>query len=183
MLEITIPSKEIFLESNNTFITVQETKLQLEHSLMSIKKWEAKWHVPYLHTEQKTTEQVIDYIRCMTINKVNPECYYGLTEENIIAIRDYINNPMTATTFSDNPNKKPHKKEIYTAEIFYWQMIELNIPIEFQKWHLNQLLTLIHVISAKHEEAEGKNKLSPQAAAARRNALNAKRRAKWHSKG
>lgn len=185
MLEITIPARDIFVESTNEFISIKEAHLQLEHSLISIKKWEAKWHKPYLHTDNKSTEMILDYIKCMTLNKPSDDrVYYGLTKENIDDITKYITDPMTATWFSAPPKKEGQsniKKEIYTAEVIYYQMIELGIPVEFQKWHLNQLLTLIRVISAKR--SEGEHKTTPQEAAMRRQALNAKRKARWHSRG
>lgn len=184
MLEIIVPASEMFIQETNEFINTKETTLQLEHSLISIKKWEAKWHIPYLHTKNKTNEQILDYVKDMTINKPSdPNCYYALTKDNIKAITEYIENPMTATWFSNNKKEGQSniRKETYTAEVLYWQMIELGIPVEFQKWHLNQLITLIRVINAKRSEHD--KKMSPQEAAMKRSALNAKRRAKRRSRG
>lgn len=184
MLEIIVPAKEFYIDAKNEFINTKETLLQLEHSLISIKKWESKWHIPYLHTENKTTEQVIDYIKDMTINKgVDPNCYYALSKQNIEDISKYIQNPMTATWFSNTKKEGQSniRKETYTAEVIYYQMIELGIPVEFQKWHINQLLTLIRVVQAKRHESD--HKMSPQEAAMKRNALNAKRKARHRSRG
>ena len=135
MLRITIPAGELWDEKNEVFISSKEQTLQLEHSLISLSKWESKWHKPFLSTEEKTVEETIDYIRCMTITQnVNPD--------------KYIEDPMTATTFSDG-NQKP-SREIITSEIIYHWMVSFNIPFECQKWHLNKLLAFIKVCCNKN---------------------------------
>ena len=157
MLRITVPAKlpnELWDEKTDSFVYVggneKEQTLQLEHSLVSLSKWESKWCIPFLANSKKITDdQFIDYIRCMTITpNVNPSVYQCLTQENIEQITDYINAPMTATTFRNDTTAKKNR-EITTAEIIYHQMIELGIPFECQKWHLNRLLTLIRVRSIK----------------------------------
>ena len=181
-ITIIVPKGEKFDEKKQEFVYTKESILQLEHSLISLRKWEAKWHKPFLVKDEKTFEETIDYIKCMTINSnVDPECYRFLTTNQITEIMEYIKDPMTATWFSDiNGNKRPVRKEIITAEIIYYWMIALNIPVEFQKWHLNQLLTLIKVCNIKNEPSK---KMSQKEAAQQRAALNAARRAKMHSKG
>ena len=149
MLRITIPAGELWDEKNEVFISSKEQTLQLEHSLVSLSKWESKWHKPFLSTEEKTVEETIDYIRCMTITQnVNPEVYNFLTAENVEQINKYIEDPMTATTFSDG-NQKP-SREIITSEIIYHWMVSFNIPFECQKWHLNKLLAFIKVCCNKN---------------------------------
>ena len=144
-----------------------EQVLQLEHSLVSISKWESKWHIPFLDGKDKTLEQIIDYVRCMTITQnVKPEVYNRLTEDNLKAINDYIENPMTATTFSDI-NQRP-SREIITSEIIYYWMVSFNIPFECQKWHLNKLLTLIKVCNIKNSPPK---KMSRQEILSRNRAL------------
>lgn len=158
MLEITIPATELYDESKNVFIDIPETKLKLEHSLVSLKKWEQKWHVPFLAQENMSVEQQLDYVRCMTITQnVDPVVYYGINEEILLQIKAYIEDPMTAAWFTSAKKEKKSKK-VMTAESFYFYMIELNIPIEFQKWHLNSLLTLIKYINIEHENADPKTK-------------------------
>lgn len=180
MLHITIPSGEIFNEDDNTFIQIKETKLALKHSLVSLYKWESKWHKPFLNKEPKTNEETIDYIKCMTITQnVDPNVYLNLTTENLAQINSYIENPMTATTFPDD-KKKNGKQRIVTAELIYYWMISLQIPIEWEKRHLNQLLTLIRVFNIENAPAEKKSK----ADILRSNReLNAARRKKLNSKG
>lgn len=179
MLTINIPDREWFNDATQEFITVKGTTLQLEHSLVSLSKWEAKWNIPFLSKDEKTLEQTLDYIRCMTITQnVNPMVYEQLSEENIKQINKYINSSMTATTFS-NLNNKPNR-EIITSELIYYWMISLNVPMECQKWHLNRLLTLIRVCNAKNAPAK---KMSARDIMSRNSALNAARRKKYNTKG
>lgn len=145
MLHITIPETEFFDEKKDVFCTVKETKISLEHSLISISKWESKWHKPFLDTKNKSTEEVIDYIKCMTITQnVNDNVYECLTGDIINKINEYIENPMTATWFNEGNNPKRNRK-IITSEVIYGWMVAFNIPVEFEKWHLNRLITLIRV--------------------------------------
>lgn len=175
MLKITIPEQELWDESKQEFCYIKSITLQLEHSLVSLHKWESKWHVPFFGKEEKSAEQIIDYVRCMTLTQnVNPEVYRGLTKENIDQIMEYINDPMTATWFS-NDGKKPPNREIYTAEIFYYSMVALSIPFECQKWHLNQLITLIRVCQEKNTPPKKKSR---REIAQHHAAINAARRAK-----
>lgn len=184
---IKINQTDLWDESNKRFITVKETELVLEHSLLSVSKWESKWKKPFLvKGALDTNEKIVDYIKCMTITpqKPDPNIYLCLSEANIQEIVDYINDPMTATWFNEDQNKKTvkgrkPKKEILTSEVIYWQMITLQIPIEFQKWHLNRLTTLIRVCNAKNNP----EKMSKKDILAQNAALNKARRAKAHTKG
>ena len=179
MLKITVPEMEFYDEVNNEFIMFNEQVLQLEHSLVSISKWESKWHIPFLDGKDKTLEQIIDYVRCMTITQnVKPEVYNRLTEDNLKAINDYIENPMTATTFSDS-NQRP-SREIITSEIIYYWMVSFNIPFECQKWHLNKLLTLIKVCNIKNSPPK---KMSRQEILSRNRALNEARKKNLNTRG
>ena len=173
MLQITIPAFEVFDERTNTFESVGETKLQLEHSLISLSKWEQKWGKPFLGRDEKTMEQCEDYVRCMTLTKnVNPIVYLGLTAENYGRINEYIEAPMTATWFTESENRK-FNREIITAEIIYYWMISLNIPFECQKWHLNTLLTLIRVCNTKNAPKKKQKGMGlNRASMSRRAALN-----------
>lgn len=179
MLKITVPEMEFYDEDRNEFIMFNEQVLQLEHSLVSISKWESKWHIPFLDGKDKTLEQIIDYVRCMTITQnVKPEVYNRLTEDNLKAINDYIENPMTATTFSDI-NQRP-SREIITSEIIYYWMVSFNIPFECQKWHLNKLLTLIKVCNIKNSPPK---KMSRQEILSRNRALNEARKKNLNTRG
>jgi len=180
MLRITIPESEEWDETNEKFVYAKEQTLDLEHSLLSVKKWESRWHVPFLGEKEKTADQVIDYIKCMSLNKkIDPNVYLRLTVDNINEINSYINDPMTATWFAEN-EKKSRSKEVVTAEKIYYWMVALNIPFECQKWHLNSLLTLIRVCE---EENKPKKKMSRKALMARNSELNAARRKMLRTKG
>lgn len=180
MLTITIPAKELFDEKTQTFFTTKEQTLVLEHSLVSLSKWESKWHKPFLTQDEKTLEETIDYIKCMTITQnVDPTVYNFLSPFNITEINNYIQDPMTATTFY-NDNQKGRAKEVITSELIYYWMIALNIPMECQKWHLNRLLTLVRVCNVKNTPPK---KMSKRDVASKYASLNAARRNKLNSKG
>lgn len=179
MLRIKIPSSEIFDERTNKFITIKGQEIQLEHSLVSVSKWESKWKKPFLGDKPKTREETLDYIRCMTITQnVDPLVYMGLSDQNIRDVNSYIDDSMTATTFKDKTRKS--NRQIVTSEIIYYWMISLEIPMECQKWHLNRLLTLIRVCDEKNQP--GKKKSRKEIMAENR-ALNQMRRAKSGSRG
>ena len=180
MLWITIPATEQWDEGRQEFVYTKEQTLQLEHSLVSLSKWESKWCKPFLSKEDKTHEETIDYIRCMTINQnVDPDVYYNLSQKHIERISKYIEAPMTATTFRSEKSGKSNR-EIVTAELIYYWMIALNIPFECQKWHLNKLLTLVRVCNVKNEPPK---KMSKRATANQYAQLNAARRKQHNSRG
>lgn len=179
MLHLTISSREEWNETSQEFVYTKGQALQLEHSLVSISKWEAKWCKPFLSKDQKTFEETIDYIRCMTLTQnVDPKVYSLLTRDNIQKVNDYIEAPMTATYVREMPGPKSH--EAITSELIYYWMISYNIPFECQKWHLNRLLTLIRVCSIKNAPAKKQN---PRDIMSRNAALNAARRKQLNSKG
>ncbi|NBI91915.1 hypothetical protein D3Z45_15380 [Lachnospiraceae bacterium] len=180
MLKITIPGQEFWDEEKEVFVNTKGATLQLEHSLVSLSKWESKWHKPFLGNGDKTVEETVDYIRCMTLTQnVNPSVYDFITNEIIGQVSDYIDDSMTATWFSKEDKGSPNR-EVITAEIIYYWMIALNIPFECQKWHLNRLLTLIRVCNVKNAPPE---KLSKNEIAKRNAAINAARRKAHKAKG
>lgn len=180
MLQITVPAVDLWDETKEEFITTKEQVLQLEHSLVSVSKWEAKWCKTFLSKKEKTYEETIDYIKCMTITQnVNPIVYKCLTNENIEQINKYISAPMTATWFSDD-NAGAQNREQVTSELIYYWMIALNIPFECQKWHLNRLLTLIRVCNIKNKPPK---KMNRSEIMSRNAALNAARRRQFNSRG
>lgn len=180
MLQITIPAREMWDERNNEFVYTNEQTLQLEHSLISLSKWESKWNKPFLSKESKTYEETLDYVKCMTLTqKVSPEIYVNLTDENMRDIQRYIEAPMTATTFSEEKNTKGNR-EIVTSELIYYWMIALGIPLECEKWHLNRLLTLVRVCNIKNSPPK---KMGKNAIMSRNASLNAARRKRLNSKG
>lgn len=180
MLIIKIPESEQFNSVTNEFIYIKEQTLNLEHSLLSLTKWEAKWKRPFLHTKKKTWEQSLDYFRCMTINKnVDPVVYMNLPKEAIDRINRYIEDPMTATTFKEE--KGGGNSEIVTSEIIYFWMLNYGIPFECEKWHLNHLLALIQVCSIKSQTSD--KKMSNAERLARYKDINRMRRKRLNTKG
>lgn len=180
MLQIPIPATELYDDNRAEFVFVKSQTLTLEHSLVSISKWESKWNIPFMHTKKLTDEQTFDYIRCMTITQnVNPLVYMCLTSKNIEEVNRYINAPMTATTITEDKNAG-RNRNIITSEVLYYQMIALGIPFECQKWHLNRLITLIKVCSINNQPQK---KMGANELASRNRALNAARRKRFNSKG
>lgn len=172
MLKINVVGPEQYDEINNEFIVSVEQTLTLEHSLVSVSKWETRWNKPFLSKVEKTTEETIDYIVCMTLeSNVEKTIYQHISNGNICMVRDYISANMTATTFSNQ--QKDTNREIITAEIIYYWMIALNIPFECQTWHLNRLLTLINVCNIKNNPPK---KMSKKETLQRNAALNASRK-------
>lgn len=182
MLEITIPFTEFYDEVNNEFITIKEQKLTLEHSLVSLSKWESRWCKPFLSKEKMTEEESLDYIRCMTLDeKVPPEIYTAIPDSVIKTISEYIAKPMTATWFSDNGKKgRKNNSRVVTAERIYCWMIALNVPSEYETWHLNRLLTLIRVCD---EENKPPKKRSAKSILDDYAAINNANRQKFNTKG
>ena len=180
MLNITIPKQELYDEEKNEFIMSEEKSICLEHSLVSVSKWESKWKKPFLSKDEKTIEEIIDYIKCMTITQnVDDNIYKCLSKDNIKFINDYIDDKMTATTFYDT-RKNIGRSETITSELIYFWMISLNIPMECQKWHLNRLFTLIKVCSIKNRPAKKGNSRETMRKYA---SMNAARRKKYNTRG
>lgn len=181
MLRLDIPASEFFDESTEEFYSTKPTTIQLEHSLVSLAKWEAEWEKPFLNTTDKSAEESLSYIRCMTITQnVDPSVYtlIGHSQELVQKISEYINKPMTATTITDKPRGRAQR--VMTAELLYYDMFALNIPIECQKWHLNRLIMLIRVCSI---ESNPKKKMNRKDVASYNHALNQARRQKFHTRG
>ena len=185
MLEIIVPKKDWFDEQTYEFIVTPETHLFLEHSLVSLSKWESNWEKPFLNDKKSlSAQEMIDYMRCMTIQpkNVHPLIYRYIYEDDELLekVVSYINRKMTATWFSDDLLKKGGGKEIITSEVIYYWMCKLKIPVEFEKWHLNRLMTLIQVFNAK--DAPPKKRSRHEMLSSRR-ALNEKRKRELKTRG
>lgn len=183
MLQITVPGTELFDESTETFIQTKDTQLKLEHSLLSISKWESKWCKPFLETNKenrRTSKEMRDYIECMTLNSnVSKNVYNALTQENLKTIIRYINHPMTASTVNDMQKRNPFSREIVTSELIYYWMIAYQIPFECEKWHINRLIMLIKICNAKNNP----KKMNKREIMMQNHALNKARRNALHTKG
>ena len=180
MLTLTIPKNEFWDSKVREFVYIDEQILELEHSLVSLTKWEQKYHKPFLSSE-KTAEETLYYVRCMLLNdkSVDPKSLRCLTNENLQMINDYINDPMTATTIKEKKRGK-QGNQIVTSELIYYWMTALQIPLEFENRHLNTLLTLIRVCSIKNAPTE---KMSKKDIYERNRAVNEARKAKYKTKG
>lgn len=182
MLRITIPPGEMYDECKNEFYSLDKpVTITLEHSLVSLSKWESKWKKPFISkSEDRTIEETIDYIKCMTITQnVNEDAYKFLTNENINAVNSYISDTMTATKIYSDKKERNSRKAITSELIYYW-MISLNIPFECQKWHLNRLLMLIEVCNAENQPPKKRSNKEVMSEYA---AINAARRKKLNTKG
>lgn len=181
MLKIRIEGTEFYDEAREEFITTKPQILQLEHSLISLSRWESKWCKPFLDPKtEKNQEESMDYIRCMCLNQnVDPTIFLAIDDETMKQVYEYINAPMTATTFWGHKQEKP-SREIVTSELIYYWMVALQIPFECQKWHLNRLLTLIRVCNVKNS---GPKKMSKRELMQRNRSLNAQRKARMGTNG
>ena len=180
MLQLNIDATELWDEKTNQFIDIKAQTLQLEHSLISISKWESKWCKSFISTRDKTYEETIDYIRCMTLNEdVDPIVYSTLSRKNIEKINSYIEAPMTATHFYNDKQSSTSREQITSELIYYW-MISAQIPFECQEWHINRLFTLLRVCNVKNTPPK---KMSKGEIMRRNAALNAQRRQQLNTKG
>lgn len=184
MLQIITPDiQEQYDEKNNEFFTIRSQTFNLEHSLISISKWESKWEKPFLDDSyEKTTDEILDYIRCMIVptKGLDMRAINYLSEKNVEDISNYINAKMTATWFSKQKTSKSGAGEKVTSELIYYWMTAFNIPFECEKWHINRLLTLIRICELKNQPSK---KMDKKAIYDQNRALNAARRARSRSKG
>lgn len=181
MLTITIPGDEVFDGETQTFSTVNDVVLELEHSLASLSKWEQTFEKPFLGADVKTTEETLGYIRAMSNVEIPPEVFSRITDSNISDINEYIDKKMTATWFSEiNRKTGLPSQEIITNELIYYWLIAFQIPFEVENWHLNRMFTLIRVCSMKNEKPK---KMSREAMINERQRINEERKAKFNTSG
>lgn len=180
MLKVTVLGTEMFDEHTQEFTTQGDTVLELEHSLVSLSKWESIYEKPFLGKGDRTTEEVLGYVKCMVLTpKVPEEVFDKLSEGNLREINEYIEQKMTATWFNEAPGAPP-SRDVITAELIYYWMITFQIPFECETWHLNRLFTLIRVCNIKQAKPK---KMSRSEIAARNRELNAQRRSQLGTRG
>ena len=180
MLTIVVPGEETFDETTSSFCTVGDITLELEHSLVSLSKWESIYEKPFLGAGEKSDEEVMDYVRCMILSPdFPPEVFSKFTQANIDAVNAYINKPSTATWFASDPNGRK-SAEVITSELIYYWLTVFNIPFECQHWHLNRLFTFIRVCNVKNQKPKKQTRAEMLA---QRNQLNAERKARYKTSG
>jgi hypothetical protein len=180
VLTITVGAEEIFDEGAGSFGTRGGVELQLEHSLVSLSKWESDHEKPFLGTSEKTQEEILDYVRCMVVSPNPPgDFLQKLSKDNLEAINAYIERKMTATWFVEQPGA-PKSREVITSELIYYWMTVFNIPFECETWHLNRLFTLIRIANIKQSKPK---KMTAAEVATRNRELNAQRKAQWGTRG
>lgn len=176
MLEIDVVLEDGFDETQNKFVALRSVAVQLEHSLVSLSKWESLWEIPFLSNKEKTQKQTLSYVEIMLVDpNLPPEVFRKLIENHLEEVKDYVAAGMTATTVPSDPNAPP-SRETVTAELIYYWMISMNIPVEFERWHLNRLMTLIRVVN--HKNSPKKKMTSKE-----RRDLNRARQQKYNTKG
>lgn len=185
MLKLVIPALELFDEKNNLFINQDEVTLELEHSLVALAKWESKWEKPFLGSDEKSTEETLDYLRCMTLNPdVPPEVYRRINDDHMAQVNKYLEAKMSATWFTEpkvSGNAPVRRsRETITAEIIYYWIVALQLDWEVQHWHLNRLFTLIKVCNQKNAPEKKRPKRDM---VAERQRLNAERKAAMKTQG
>lgn len=180
---ITVPKCEVYDEENDIFYEINdEVSLVMEHNLIAISRWESKYHKPYLTKETKSNEEILYYLECMTLTKgIKSYIYKCIPKSELQRITEYINDPMTGTKIRESPYNKQMKEETQSSELLYYYMFKLGIPKECENWHLNRLMTLMRVYGVKEEKPDGK--MSRSELIARNKAINARNRAKFHTKG
>jgi hypothetical protein len=180
MLVITVPGVESYDEKLEKFVSIGDITLALEHSLVSLSKWESIFEKPFLGNESKTPEEILTYIKCMCLDDyMPPEVFHRLSQANFESINTHIEAKMTATWFSDAPGA-PHSRDVITAELIYYWMTVFSIPFECERWHLNRLFTLIRICNIKQAKPK---KMSRGEIAARNRELNAQRKAQLGTTG
>ena len=180
MLTITLEETELYDEETSTFTTLSGVTLELEHSLISLSKWESKHNVPFLTDKERTSDQIIDYLGMMIITPgIDPAIIHRCSTKDLETIQNYIDAKQSATTFMETPGRGG-PKEVITAELIYFWMVNFGIPFECQHWHLNRLFALIRICNIKNSDQK---KLSPAEIAARNRQLNAERKKELNTTG
>jgi hypothetical protein len=181
MLTLIVSGEEFFDEASETFLTVGDVTLELEHSLLSLSKWESKFEKAFLGPTPKSHEETIAYVKCMILGECDDAIFNRLTIEHFNQINNYVDSRHSATTFRETPNR-PGRREVITAELIYYWMVAFNIPFSCESWHLNRLFSLIRICNIKNSSGK-ESKMSKSEIMARNQALNAERKARLKTTG
>jgi hypothetical protein len=180
MLKLIIKGDEVYDEATNRFGTVNDIVVELEHSLLSVSKWESKFEKPFLANTEKTVEEIVEYVRFMIITPgLPPEVLNRFTNAHFEAVNNYINSKQSATTFGQMPDRRGPGETITSELVYYW-MVQFNIPFECERWHLNRLFSLIQICNIKQSKPK---KMSKGDIARRNRELNEQRRAQLGTSG
>lgn len=180
MLTIEVGGQELFDSETEVFVQRKPVRLVLEHSLRSLSKWESKFEKPFLSREPHTNEELYVYVECMVLEMDGPD-YFDIRDypEVLAPVNEYINKAGTATTFTEH-SQRPPSREVITAELIYFWMLEHGIPFETDRWNLNQLFALIRICGIKRSKKKGMNR---REIAEQNRMLNAQRRAQLGTSG
>jgi hypothetical protein len=180
MLRIIIEGDELFNNETQTFEITDDVVMDLEHSLVSLSKWESKYQKPFLASGMKTSEEIFGYLKAMVLTpNVDLDALYRCSQENIDKVQEYIDSSQSATTFGTMPERRG-PGEVITSELVYYWMVSFNIPFDCQYWHLNRLFSLIRICNIKNSKTK---KMSRSEIAQRNRDLNNKRKAELGTSG
>jgi hypothetical protein len=180
MLRIVIEGEEHYNEETETFETVGDVVVELEHSLLSLSKWESEYQKPFLSAGDKTSEEILGYLKAMVVTpNVDPDVLHHCSQQVMDQIQKYIDSSQSATTFGMMPERRG-PGEVITSELIYYWLVAFNIPFEVEVWHLNRLFSLIRICNVKNSKQK---KVSRRELAERNAAINAKRRAELGTSG
>jgi hypothetical protein len=183
VLQIRIPEQEFWNERTEKFSYKKGCSLKLEHSLISISKWEAIWHVSFFDTKL-SEEQLLSYIQCMSLGpEIDLETVLRLTQDNIKEIVDYMKDPMTASSVKESKGPQQRRRERITSEYIYYLMIRYNIPDRYDQWHINRLIMLIRICSAKEAEANPQKKTNSRELMREYDSINERNKARFNTRG
>lgn len=155
MLKLLIDSFDVWDDNSQEFITYDKKTICLEHSLLSVSKWESIYKKPFLNESEKSPQEVIDYFKCMLIDESDSVYLNNISDKDVQKIQEYIEDPMTASWVSGDTSRD---RSVITSELIYYWMVSAQIPFETERWHLNRLLMLIRIFGEKTNPSRKKSR-------------------------
>lgn len=184
MIQLEIEGSEFFNETKQEFYYTNPCVVMLEHSLLSVAKWESKWKKPFLSSRKDdvlTNAALYDYFRCMEVEPCIESMWpVSLSPSQYQKLLKYIDEEQTATKFYSYKKDKTLSRQTITSELIYYWMASLNIPFECERWHLSRLLTLIHIASVKGQTGK---KMTQKETMQMYAELNEKRKRQYNTRG